>query len=211
MFVPAIPRPQNAPEHLSRTTSANRRRNRCPKRSLAPRCRLPSLAAVRFRRPTVAVDEPLGNAAREHGAGEGDAGAEVMGTQLKSTAGRHAIPIAEATVPALLRQQAAQDQRRAALQPHWKDDDLVFGRGDGSLLSRGQTRLRLDAAIMEAGVPCLTPHGLRRTCFTVMALAGVPAKVISHRAGIARRRSHWLCMCTPMKRRDALSRMCWRA
>ena len=113
------------------------------------------------------------------------AGQRVTGASPKTPAGIRDIIVSPETVAALRRQRTAQLQARLAAGPGWHDLNLVISTASGRRLSADQVRDWLTAACLAAGVPRLTPHGLRHTGGTLMILAGVPLVVVSRRMGHA--------------------------
>lgn len=101
----------------------------------------------------------------------------------KSEAGHRVIPISHETARELEQHRRAQAARRDRLAASWQDLGLVFDRGSGEPFCRSTVQRRLDAAARRAGVPRLTPHGLRHTCATLLILAGVSPKIVSERLG----------------------------
>ena len=108
---------------------------------------------------------------------------DVIGEYPKTAAGRRSIPIRTSTVALLRAHQAQQRLRRVKLGPAWHNLNLVFDRGDGRPLRRGTVGDRLRSAAKYAGVPPLTPHGLRHTNATLLSAAGVSPKIIAERLG----------------------------
>lgn len=108
----------------------------------------------------------------------------VIGQTAKSPSSHRPVTINPETVAALRRHRAAQLERRLA-DARWHDADLVFPGGHGKRLNPGVLNLALTTAIAAAGLPRLTPHGLRHTGATLMILAGVPLVVVSRRLGHA--------------------------
>jgi integrase len=82
-----------------------------------------------------------------------------------------------------------QQHRIALLELHalhadiWLDNDMVFPMADGRVRSPQIARNRLPDLCAAAGVPELSPHGLRHTAASLLLSAGVPAKVVSERLG----------------------------
>jgi len=109
----------------------------------------------------------------------------VIGDTTKTRESRRDISIAPDTVAVLRRQRAAVNSARLAAGPAWHALDLVFPRPDGRPLAHPTITRHLDAAIAAAGVPRLTPHGLRHTGASLLVLAGVPLVVVSRRLGHA--------------------------
>jgi integrase len=59
----------------------------------------------------------------------------------------------------------------------------VFDNGSGERLHVESFRHRFERAMQDAGVPRLTPHGLRHTGATALARAGVSPKTLAARLG----------------------------
>lgn len=114
-------------------------------------------------------------------AGRGDKG-PVIGSP-KGTRGRRRIDLDASCIEALRRHRTLQLQRRLRLGSEWIDDDLVFDRGDGGLLSPNAPNKRMDELIVAAGVPRIRFHDLRHTAATLMLANGVHAKVVQERLG----------------------------
>jgi integrase len=92
----------------------------------------------------------------------------VIGDTTKSGKSR-TLPLS-APVAALLREQRRRvDALRAAHADVWDDHDLVFPNAIGAPRSDSAARWRLRALCAAAGVPPLTPHGLRHTAASILA------------------------------------------
>jgi integrase len=101
----------------------------------------------------------------------------VIGDTTKTGRAR-SIAIPAATGSALKAQRRAQAERRRKTQ-HWRDDGLVFDRGNGAPIPQ-QTIARRHAAIIDrTGVPAVRLHDLRHSAATAMLEGGVPLKVVS--------------------------------
>lgn len=110
------------------------------------------------------------------------AGRLAFGADAKTSAGRRAVALSAAAMAVLRAQRTAQTTRRLAA-PHWAALDLVCDGGMGQMRHPDLVRRRLPALCAAAGVPRLSPHGLRHTSITLLMLAGVPLKVIAARSG----------------------------
>ena len=67
--------------------------------------------------------------------------------------------------------------------PDWHDGRLVFRNTFDGLLNRTQVRLALAAICERAGVPVISPHGLRHAGASMAIRAGMDAKLVSERLG----------------------------
>lgn len=96
------------------------------------------------------------------------------------------IPITEGTVQLLREHKALQERERLAAGADWTEDrDMVFATARGTLLDHSNVRRVLEKLMGEAGVPRLTPHGLRHTAASAMIRAGydvvLVAKTLGHK------------------------------
>jgi integrase len=101
----------------------------------------------------------------------------------KSKAARRAIVLLRETVTALRAHRARQNEERLLLGPAWHDLDLVFTKPDGDRESPDTVRDALERAVKRAGLPKLTPHGMRHTMATLLAAADVHPKKVQDRMG----------------------------
>jgi integrase len=100
----------------------------------------------------------------------------------KTAASRRTIPLEPETVAALRRHELAEKEERLRLGLRDKAGWIFTVRG-GGMASAGATRRWLDKAIARAGVPPITPHGLRRTMTVLWLQSGIDVKVVSKRLG----------------------------
>lgn len=110
-------------------------------------------------------------------------GRVAIGADTKTRASRRTIPLAPETVDVLERHRLDQLAYRRDLGAYWRDEDIVFAGHDGGVIAHSTLCLHLAAACERAGVPRLTPHGLRKTMTTLWARAGVNPAVIARRLG----------------------------
>ena len=110
-------------------------------------------------------------------------GTWTIGDGPKSAKGRRSIPISEPTLAALRTQRARQAERRLLLGAAWHDLGLVFDRGDGQPCRPATLQRQFQLSVQQAGVPALTPHGMRHTMATMMLAAGVHPKIVQERLG----------------------------
>ena len=92
------------------------------------------------------------------------------------------VAIPERTVTALRRQKVQQAERRLRAD-QWANTGLVFDRGDGHVMAQ-QTFARHHAQMCDrAGVPHVSPHGMRHTAATLLLEAGLDVKVVADTLG----------------------------
>lgn len=95
----------------------------------------------------------------------------------KSARGRRTIDLDAETVEVL------RDARKARTVVALGTESLAFTLSDGSPITKSSQRQRFEATVKRAGVPRLSPHGLRHTHASLLLLAGVPLHVVSRRLG----------------------------
>lgn len=96
-----------------------------------------------------------------------------------------AVAIAPATVDALRRHRALQNERRLRAEA-WHDLDLVFDRDDGKWLVQSTWFKRHNALCARAGVRRIRLHDLRHTSASLELETGTHPKVVSDRLGHAK-------------------------
>jgi integrase len=112
-------------------------------------------------------------------------GTATIHQRTKTESARRTIALMTSTIEALKRHKAKQNQRRLELGEHWQYTDLIFDRGDGQLVSEGRVVECLNRDIAAAGVPRITPHGMRHTSLTLIAATGESLHALKNRAGHA--------------------------
>ena len=110
-------------------------------------------------------------------------GRRAVAERTKTQSGHRVVTLAPPTLAALKTHRAHQNARRLAHGPYWRDDGLIFDRGDGRLLNPDTVCKILKRTCAEAGVPYVGPHGIRRTSITIAVAEGVPLHAVSRRAG----------------------------
>lgn len=111
-------------------------------------------------------------------------GEAIIQARTKTRAGARTVKLAARTVAALKVHRRAQAGRRLAA-PVWHDHDLILTTGKGTPINPNNIRKPFDALIAAAGVPAITPHGLRHTHATMLLRQGVQPKIVSERLGHA--------------------------
>ena len=77
-------------------------------------------------------------------------------------------------------------RNRSARDPDvgaWRDLDLITTTADGGAVNPSNVSRSFDRLVEQAGLPRITPHGLRHSCASLLMQAGVPVKAISERLG----------------------------
>jgi integrase len=103
----------------------------------------------------------------------------------KSAAGRRALALPAPCVDALRSHRVRQLERRLQLGAAWQDTDLIFERGDGTLLHPNTVTYAFQHVAAHAGVPRIRFHDLRHTAATLMLANGEHPKIVQERLGHA--------------------------
>jgi integrase len=101
----------------------------------------------------------------------------------KSASGRRAIALPASCVTALKRHQRRQTERMLKGAEAWRHDDLVFDRGDGSLLHPNVAYETFRRRAARLGLPVIRFHDLRHTAATLALARGIHPKVVAERLG----------------------------
>ena len=101
----------------------------------------------------------------------------------KTKKGARTLAVDTATTSALRQHRAAQNRERLAWGSAYKNNDLVFTREDGSPVRPSHLTRHMKVLAKRAGLPLLTPHGLRHTHASHALAAGVDLKTVSARLG----------------------------
>jgi integrase len=111
-------------------------------------------------------------------------GGKVVWSEPKTKRSHRLIKLDSVTAAALRSWRARQSAERLVMGGHWgNDEDLVFVWPDGTPPNPEAITLRFKRLVEKAGLPKLTPKGLRHSFATAGLASGVPIKVISDRLG----------------------------
>lgn len=110
-------------------------------------------------------------------------GQHVVGDTTKTPSSRRTITLPPGLADRLRRHRVKQAEHRLQFHKRYFDNDLVFPRDDGTLQSNMVFGPRLKRMADEAGVPRITPHGLRHTAATLMAKGGMHPEALSEQLG----------------------------
>lgn len=105
--------------------------------------------------------------------------------RAKSEAGYRTVPIPARLVTMLRAHRATQNEQRLKMGRHWQDHDLIWTRWDGSIVGYHTTRQQFQRIVEQAGLPRITPHGLRHTAASLMLERGVPVTTVQEILGHA--------------------------
>ena len=111
---------------------------------------------------------------------------KVVISEPKTKAGRRPNALDPETLAALKTHRARQSAERLAAGPAWEDSGLVFTWEDGRPIHPRQLGRWLDSLIKAAGLPRITPHGLRHSYITMLLRKGVAVHKVSRRVGHSR-------------------------
>lgn len=101
----------------------------------------------------------------------------------KSSAGRRSVAIPEPVVATLRTHRARQAERRLKAGPAWQDHDLVFERGDGTVLHPNVVTHTFPRLARRHGLPVIRLHDLRHTAATLMLANGEHPRIVQERLG----------------------------
>jgi len=87
------------------------------------------------------------------------------------------------TVAALRRRKAEQAKHQIAMDKGWPDHELAFTWADGRPIRPDHLTSTVERLSIAAGLPRLTPHGLRHSFATAALSARVPVEVVAARLG----------------------------
>jgi integrase len=104
-------------------------------------------------------------------------------TTPKTDRSRRTVALPRETIAALRNLHKRQAAERLAAGALWADLDLVFSLEDGSPLPPGRVTKLFGRAVERAGLPALSPHGLRHSWATMALGEGVQTKIVSDALG----------------------------
>jgi len=114
-----------------------------------------------------------------------EVGGVIREVDTKTQAGRRRVALDLGTSAGLRDHRRAQVAEQLAWGEGYQDGGLVFTREDGSPVRPASVTRALPALAAAAGLPRLTPHGLRHTWATLALASGVNPKVVAERLGHA--------------------------
>lgn len=109
----------------------------------------------------------------------------------KSAAGRRSVAIPAAVVASLRAHRVKQLERRLALAAIWQDNDLIFERGDGTVLHSNNVTHAFPRLVRQLNatrpkdeqLPIIRLHDLRHTAATLMLANGEHPRIVQERLG----------------------------
>lgn len=108
----------------------------------------------------------------------------LLGTKTSSN---RTLAIGDGVVDALARERQAQEARRRAAGPAWRDEwGLVFTDGDGTPLQPERVSYEFRRLVRVLDVPVIRLHDLRHTHASLLLAQGAPMKLVSERLGHAK-------------------------
>lgn len=105
--------------------------------------------------------------------------------EVKTPSSRRRLRLDADCVSALRRQRVRVNEQRLRAGIDWVDEGLVFPGRWGGVMNPNRVRHHLHRLAGVAGVPAIRVHDLRHTAATLMVLAGIPLKTVSHTLGHA--------------------------
>lgn len=119
-------------------------------------------------------------------------GEPIIQPRTKTAAGARTVRLTARTLTALKAHRTRWLERRMAADT-WADHDLITctttdeqrRANGGRPINPNNVTRSFDVLVKRAGLPRITPHGLRHTHATMLLRQGVPAKIVSERLGHA--------------------------
>lgn len=105
--------------------------------------------------------------------------------QLKTEASQRLVTFGPAVAAVLTEHRRRQDVERALVGDAWQDNDLVFATALGGWIDPNNFSRVMDNLVRRAGVPRITPKGLRHTAQSVGRVVVGDDKVMQERLGHA--------------------------
>lgn len=110
-------------------------------------------------------------------------GAAVILERTKTAASSRTVRLTSETLAVLVAHRDRQRFQRQQAGTAWRDLDLITTTADGGPVNPSNVSRSFDRLAAQAGLPRITPHGLRHSCASLLMQAGVPVKAISERLG----------------------------
>ncbi len=111
--------------------------------------------------------------------------------QLKTEASERVVAFGRVTARVLAEHRSRQDGEAGLAGPAWRGSGLVFTTALGEAIDPNNFRRRMDGLITLAGVPRITPKGLRHTPQAVVRVVVVVDKVMQERLSHSDVGSRW--------------------
>lgn len=135
-------------------------------------------------------------------------GQGIIVKDLKSGAARRDVPLTTDVQTALAAHRTWQRAERLRLGPVWQDNGLVFCREIGSYHDTSTVSQMLRRDLARAGLPAVTPHGLRHSFATNLLSRGahIPdvARMLGHASPVTTMTSYAYCIPNGTRRAIAL-------
>lgn len=113
-------------------------------------------------------------------------GTPILKQDAKTEAGRRTIRLTAGTVDVLRTYRRSWLERKLASgDPDWNPDDLIFCTSTGKPYNAYNLRRNFDRIVKEAGIPPITPHGVRKSHITMAIANGANVKAVAARVGHA--------------------------
>ncbi len=110
-------------------------------------------------------------------------GAAVILDRTKTAASSRTVRLTSETLAVLAAHRDRQRFQRQQAGSAWRDLDLITTTAGGGAVNPSNVSRSFERLVEQAGLPRITPHGLRHSCASLLMQAGVPVKAISERLG----------------------------
>jgi len=106
-----------------------------------------------------------------------------VGFKLPKSGNARAIELAKGTLNVLRKHRATQNADRLLFGAHYKNDDLIFAREDGTIWKPDTLSKAFEELVKRANIGHVRLHDLRHACASLLLKSGVHAKIVSERLG----------------------------
>lgn len=123
----------------------------------------------------------------------------------KTETSKRIIPLSPGLLAVLRKHRSRQAQERLAAGPAWKDNGLLFPLADGRPTPAEHARRHFYLVIEKAGLPRMSPHGLRHSAATLLIQAGIDPRTVADQLGHSNVKTtlEWYVKTTPERLREA--------
>lgn len=123
----------------------------------------------------------------------------------KTESSKRTVPLSPGLLALLRKHRSRQAQERLAAGPAWQDNGFLFPLADGRPTPAEHARYQFYQVIRKAGLPRMSPHGLRHSAATLLIQAGIDPRTVADQLGHSSVKTtlEWYVKVTPERLREA--------